>query len=266
MLTVGLIGFGTIGKQLVEYIRADKAGDVELKKILVRDRNKGASFDPSLPFEEDPERFFSSNLDLIVEAAGHEAVKRYAVPSLTSGSDFLVVSVGAFSDEELYHRALEAAKQHGRRLIFPSAAIGGLDRIAAGSVDEMEEITLTTRKPPRAWYGTIVEKEVDLERVAEPLCVFEGPARESARRFPENTNVSAALSLAGIGLDRTRVRVFVDPNISQNVHELSAKGKFGHIEVKIKNTPSENPKTGYIVAMSIAKVLKNLSTSVVIGL
>jgi aspartate dehydrogenase len=267
MLRVGIIGYGTIGKDTAQYIHKGSAGKVELVKILVRSLgNLESSLPPSI-FCDNPDLFFEQDLDIIIEGAGHHAVQLYAQRALLSGSDFIVSSVGAFNDQALLDTVLAAAEKTGKRLIVPSAAVGGLDRIAAGAIGPLDEVTLKSSKPPKAWYGTIVEEQVDLKTVSEPICVFEGNARESSRRFPESVNVSAALSLAGLGLDQTKVRVFVDPTITKNVHEIFAVGKFGQIRLEIQNTPSPgNPKTGYIVAMSITKVLKNLSTNLMIGL
>lgn len=267
MLRVGIIGFGTIGRDTANYILEKQAGNTELVSILVRDKKRVDSTLPDSLFCDQPDEFFSKGLDIVVEGAGHHAVQLYAERALRSGSDFIVSSVGAFNDQALLDKVLAAAKENGKRLIVPSAAVGGLDRIAAGAVGPLTVVTLKTSKPPKAWFGTIVEDQVDLHNLTEPVCVFEGNARESSRRFPESVNVSAALSLAGLGLDQTKVKVFVDPNINRNVHEIYASGKFGEIRLQIQNTPSpNNPKTGYIVAMSIAKVLKNLSTNLVIGL
>jgi aspartate dehydrogenase len=267
MLRVGIIGYGTIGKGTTKYIMDGKAGNVELVSILVRDLEKAAGDpNPSL-FCDNPEQFFAQELDIIIEGAGHRAVQLYAEKALKSGSDLIVSSIGAFNDQALLGRTLLAAQSSGKRLIVPSAAVGGLDRIAAGAVGQLDEVTLTSRKPPKAWYGTIVEEQVDLANLKEAVCVFEGNARESSRRFPESVNVSAALSLAGLGLDQTKVKVFVDPTITRNVHEIFAAGEFGQVRLEIQNTPSpNNPKTGSIVAMSIAKVLSNLSTNLIIGI
>jgi aspartate dehydrogenase len=80
-------------------------------------------------------------------------------------------------------------------------------------------------------------------------------------------NVSAALSLAGIGFEETKVQVYVDPTIQMNTHTITAKGFFGQMEITIQNKPfKQNPKSSPIVAMSVAKVLQNLTTPVVIGL
>jgi aspartate dehydrogenase len=268
MLNVGIIGYGTIGQDVAQAILQKNAGSVRLKAILVRDKSKYRDEDTQEHIiTESEDEFFSQPLDIVVESAGHEAVKKYGEKTLRHGADLILVSVGAFADEQLHKKIMEAAAETGHRVIVPSAAIGGLDRIAAGSIGPMEEVTLITRKPPGAWYGTQIERQVDLANLSEPYCAFDGVARDSARLFPESVNVSAALSLAGIGFDRTKVKVFVDPYISHNTHEIKAKGKFGLIQLQIQNTPSaDNPKTGYIVAMSVIKTLRDLTSTFVIGI
>ncbi|NIC05065.1 aspartate dehydrogenase [Billgrantia bachuensis] len=266
-IRVGLIGYGTAGKDVAEAILSGQAGDTRLTSVLVRDAGKyaDASLD-SCTITDNEETFFASRPDMVVETAGHEAVFRYAERSLTNGSDFMVVSVGAFCDQALYDRVMTSASQHGRRVLVPSAAIAGLDRVAAAAHGPLERVTLTTRKPVKAWRGTFAEEVVDLDTVTQPTVIFEGNARESSRVFPESVNVSAALSLAGVGFEATEVRVFVDPTIDKNVHEVSAKGLFGEVRIEVQNTPSpNNPKTGYIVAMSVARALRNLSSPLVIG-
>ncbi|SDJ77784.1 aspartate dehydrogenase [Paenibacillus naphthalenovorans] len=269
MYKVGIIGYGTIGEDVAASIIRGAAGEARLAAILLRDKSKfrGGEDIRDCLITDDADAFFRQPLDIVVECAGHEAVRAYGEKALLHGADLLLVSVGALADEALLGLLKAAAAGSGRRLIVPSAAIGGLDRIAAGSLGPLEEVTLITRKPPRAWYGTPVERQVDLAELREPYCAFDGVARDSARLFPESVNVSAALSLAGVGFDRTKVKVYVDPHISHNTHEIEARGKFGQIRLQISNTPSaRNPKTGYIVAMSVTKVLRDLTSSFVIGL
>jgi aspartate dehydrogenase len=268
MLKVGIIGYGTIGEDVAMAIIQGHAGKAELASILVRDPSKYENTSEEIKnvMTESAEGFFSNSLNIVVECAGHGSIKQYGERVLASGADLIVVSVGAFAEEALFQSMLNTAEETGRRIIVPSAAIGGLDRISAGAVGPMEEVTLVTRKPPQAWYGTKIEQEVDLSRMEEPYCAFEGVARDSAKQFPESVNVSAALSLAGIGFDKTRVKVFADPTITHNTHEIQAKGKFGRIQLQIQNTPSaRNPKTGYIVAMSVVKNLRDMTASFIIG-
>ncbi len=264
---VGLIGYGTAGKDVAEAILGGQAGSSRLVAVLVRDMAKYADVAPEgCHFTDSEEAFFACTPDVVVETAGHDAVIRYAETSLAHGCDFMVVSVGAFCDQALFDRVMASAERHGQRVLVPSAAIAGLDRIAAAAQGPLERVTLTTRKPVKAWRGTFAEEVVSLDAITQPTVIFEGNARESSRVFPESVNVSAALSLAGVGFEATQVRVLVDPTIDKNVHEVSAKGLFGEVRIEVRNTPSpSNPKTGYIVAMSVARALKNLSSPLVIG-
>lgn len=264
---VGLIGYGTAGRDVAEAILGGQAGNSRLAAVLVRDvaRYADVALD-DVVFTDSQEAFFACPLDVVVETAGHDAVIRYAETSLAHGCDFMVVSVGAFCDQALFDRVMASTERHGQRVLVPSAAIAGLDRIAAAAQGPLERVTLTTRKPVKAWRGTFAEEVVSLDAITQPTVIFEGNARESSRVFPESVNVSAALSLAGVGFEATQVRVLVDPTIDKNVHEVSAKGLFGEVRIEVRNTPSpSNPKTGYIVAMSVARALKNLSSPLVIG-
>jgi aspartate dehydrogenase len=268
MLKAGIIGYGTLGRSISELIESGQAGNVSLQAILVRN--------PLGPLDNSPDHctvttneddFFNQQLDIIIEAAGHHALQLYGEKALTSGSDLIILSVGALANQDFYESLQAAATKNNKQMIIPSAAIAGLDRIAAGVLGEIEEITLITRKQPKSWYGTIAEEKVNLETISEPFCIFEGNARDAAKLFPENVNVSAALSIAGIGFEKTKVQVYVDPTIHMNTHTIVAKGFFGQVEISIQNKPYlQNPKSSPIVAMSVAKVLQNLTTSVVIGL
>ncbi|EWG10338.1 aspartate dehydrogenase [Cytobacillus firmus] len=267
MLKAGIIGYGTLGKTIAELIESGHAGNVELKSVLIRS-NKSADHVNKQTFDltSDEGDFFNGDLDIIIEAAGHEALHLYGQKVLASGSHLVVLSVGVLGDTRFYEKLKTVAIQHNRQIFIPSAAIAGLDRIAAGALGEIEDITLITRKHPRSWKGTIAEEKVDLHMLTEPFCIYEGNARESSRLFPQSVNVSAALSLAGIGFENTKVKVYADPTIQTNTHTIKAKGYFGEVEISVSNVPyEENPKSSPIVAMSVAKVLKNLTSPFVIG-
>ncbi len=269
VLRLGLIGFGVIGRSVARAVQEGSAGDAQIVAVLVRDLAKhtvdSASF--PWPFTDRAEIFFQQPMNLVAEAAGHEAVRRYAVEALRSGCDFLTLSVGAFADETLLAQARQAATAADRQILVPSGALAGLDAIAAAAVGGLEEVTITTRKPPLAWRGTAAEELLDLEGLREPHCLYEGPARQAALLYPQNVNVQAALALAGIGLDRTRSRIYADPTVRHNTHEIVARGSFGELRVTISNVPSEeSAKTGRITAMSMVKAVRQRTAPLIIGL
>jgi aspartate dehydrogenase len=265
-ITIGLIGFGAIGRAVAEAVVDGRAGRARLGAVLVRSPQKvepGADERFGCRFFADAANFLDTRLDLVVEAAGHDAVRAYAEPILRADKDLMVVAIGAFADADLWERVTRLAHDRGRRLYLPSAGIAGLDAISSAALADLDEVTHFIRKPPA---GLLPPDEAEhVIQSGQPRELFAGPAREAAPRFPENVNVAAAVSLAGIGLDRTFVRVVADPSVSKNTHEVVAKGWFGELRILMQNIPSPNPKTGRIVALSMVKAIRNLTAPVVVG-
>jgi aspartate dehydrogenase len=259
-MRIGLIGFGTIGQEVARAISEGRAGDTTLVRILEVDpRYKDDRITP------DADEFFSSDMDVVVEAAGHAALKQHAVRALTSGRDMLAVSVGAFSDDEFRASIQRATEASNRRFQVPSGSLGGLDAISAGAFGPIDDVTLIVRKPPAAWKGTPAEA-VASRATDEPICFYEGKAREATKAYPQNVNVLAALSLAGIGFDQTNVKMYVDPTVKYNTFELAASGEFGEIKVELKNRPyPQNPKTGHLVVLSLVKAINRLQQKFIVG-
>jgi aspartate dehydrogenase len=263
---VGIIGFGAIGRALAEAIFDGRAGQARLAAVLVRSPEKvepGSAERLGCRFTTDAADFLDSQMDLVVEAAGHEALRAYAEHVLRADKDLMVLAVGAFADAGFWERVTRLAHERGRRVYIPSAGIGGLDLIGAAALADLEEVTHLIRKPPRGLLPA--EAAAAVEREGKPVELFAGPAREAAPRFPANVNVAAAVSLAGVGLDRTFVRVVADPTVDRNTHEVVAKGHFGEIRIQLQNVPTENPRTGRIVALSAIKAVRNLTSPVVVG-
>lgn len=265
-MRIGLIGFGTIGKAVAKAVDDGQAGDVQISRILVRDTRRSDVEDGiRQKMVSDPARFFSDDMEIVVEVAGHGALKQYAEHSLRTGRDLIAVSVGAFADEPFLALIRCAAKQARQRLLIPSGALGGLDVVSAAAVGSIDEVVLEVRKPVAAWIGTPAES-VALQATDEAFCFYEGKARDAVKAFPQNVNVLAALSLAGIGFDRTAVKMLVDPTAEHNTFHLSSYGEFGEFRLTLKNIPNpDNPKTGRLVAMSIVKAIRRLTQPIIIG-
>jgi aspartate dehydrogenase len=267
-LRVGIIGCGTLGAGLSIGIHQGQAGPARLQAVLATsrsiDRAVGLCQGGALA-TTDPEEFLRQPLDLVVEAAGKSVVREYGENVLERGADLMICSVAALAEDDVRERLIRAAAAGGRRIFVPSGAILGLDGLQAASLGRMDEVVHITRKPPAAWKGTLAERQVDLEALQEPVVLYEGSPVESARLYPANVNVQTAVSLAGIGLHRTRVVVVVDPTITQNEHEVIARGEFGEFHIILRNNPTENPKTGIITPLSLIKAVRNLTAPLVIG-
>ena len=255
-LRLGLIGYGAIGK----HVEAAGLENIELVSMLVRRPRNDAKL------THDPERFFAKAFDAVAECAGHEAVRAHGQRVLERGADFLVTSVGAFTDTALFDRLLAAAKANGRRLILPSAGIGALDILSSAAVGGLDSVTVTVRKDPSAWKGTVAETLCDLDALKEPKTVFDGPVRDGAWLYPQNVNISAAAAIAGLGLDRTRVVIVADPTIATHIVELEAIGAFGRFFFREDVAVSEeNRKTGKLVAMAMVKTVRQLASTLVVA-
>lgn len=260
MLHIAMIGCGAIGVGVLELLESDPQLCVdavivpEVSQGRVRQRLAGLSRPPrvlsELPADARP--------DLLVECAGHRAIEEHVLPALARGVPCLVVSVGALSEPGLVER-LEAAAEHGgTRIELLPGAIGGIDALSAARVGGLESVRYTGRKPARAWLGTPGEQVCDLERLEEARVIFEGSAREAARLYPKNANVAATLSLAGLGLDRTQVRLIADPHGAENVHQVEASGAFGGLELTLRGKPlAANPRTSALTVFSVVRALGN---------
>jgi aspartate dehydrogenase len=177
----------------------------------------------------------------------------------------IVASTSAFSDDALLYRLREIAEKHGSRILIPSGAVGAIDALAAAAILPLEEVVHQIVKPPHAWKNTEGEKLIDLDKLSNRKVFFTGSAREAAQRFPQNANATVVTSLAGIGLDRTRVELVADPAVERNEHCISARGAFGCLQITLKNQPLKtNPKSSELTALSLVHLIERQANSVVI--
>jgi len=258
-MRVGLIGLGAIGRGVIQLLRADD--HIELVGALVGNPRKKRGLETP-PICGSLEQLLEKRPEVVVEVAGHDALRCFGPRVLRAGIDLIVVSVGAFANKDV-EEAIQASAVHGRSRVFiASGAIGALDAIASAAVcGGLRRVTHTTRKPARA-----LLEPAEAADLTEPRELFRGSARVGALRFPESINVAAAVSLAGIGLDRTEVCVIADPTVDRNSHEVVAEGDFGDLRFEIRNIPTDaNPRTGRLVAMSIVHALRQRHALLVVG-
>ena len=256
MLQIGIAGCGTIGTGIA---RAIEAGRIPAALSGLHNRTPARAealaglLSPSPPVL-DLLRLVRAS-DLVVEAATGASLEEIVPVCLRERKDVFVISVGGLLGHEEWFREAET---RGCNILITSGAIAGLDGVRGAAVGRVESVTLTTRKPPRGLAGApyVVENKIDLEALMEETLIFQGTAREACRAFPSNVNVSAALSLAGIGPDRTHVRVIAVPGGTFNQHRIEVAGEFGRLAVEIENVPSAtNPRTGLLSIYSSIAML-----------
>jgi aspartate dehydrogenase len=257
-LRVGFIGLGTIGQGVVHLLEERHVDSIEIVGALVRDPKRPRTVDTPLVATLD--QLLALKPDIVVEIAGHDGLREHGPATLRAGFNLIAVSVGVLAHDEVHQALLDAAEEGGTRMKVASGAIGALDAIAAARLGGLESVTHTVRKPPSTLLGP------DAPPLSEPQTVFSGFAREAAIKYPESVNVTAAVSLAGLGLDQTKVEIIADPGVSRNQHEIAAEGTFGMLRFEVRGIPTEeNPRTGRLVAMSILSTLLEERTPIYVG-
>lgn len=264
---VAVIGCGTIGAALAKACKGRLQDAVELVAVsdiqpekaaaLARDVGGGVT---AVPPGEAIRR-----ADLIVEAASAAVSGDIAAQAIAAKKSVLIMSVGGLIGRE---DLLGAAEAEGVRVFVPSGALSGIDGLKSAAVGRIDSVTLTTRKPVKGLAGApyLAQHGVDLAAVTGETVVFEGSAAEAVKGFPQNVNVSAILSLAGIGAEKTRVRIVTSPAYTRNTHEVEVRGAFGTIRTVTENLPSEeNPKTSMLAVLSAIATLESSARSVRIG-
>jgi aspartate dehydrogenase len=238
---VGLIGCGAIGTVLAEALD---------RKIVVCDELVVFDTDASkchqlqaklkLPIKTvaNIDELLAAKPTVVVEAAGQGAVKAYYDKLLASNIDFIIMSTGA-----LLGLNTDISKLH-----FPAGAIGGLDALAAANNAGIEEVTLTSRKNPKALNKTNIEEAI----------IYEGVAEEAAKQFPREMNVAATIALT-VKPAKVHVKVVSDPKVKRNTHEIRVKWRFGEMNMRFANDPHpDNPHTSALAAWSAIRLLQTL--------
>ena len=202
--------------------------------------------------------------DIAVECAPAQNLAQICRPMLQAGKQVMVLSAGALLRQP---ELIELARENGGRIIVPTGALLGLDAVAAAAQGEIRSVRMVTRKPPQGLKGApwLERHGISVDGLTQAKMVFSGNARDAAEGFPANVNVAAALSLAGIGPDRTLIDIWADPAVTRNCHTIEVESDSARFSLSIENVPSENPKTGKMVALSVLAALRKLNAPLAIG-
>jgi aspartate dehydrogenase len=262
---VAIAGLGTIGRVVARELNAGMPG-LALACAAVRDRGKAQSWldDEGItcPLVELAE--FPVHADLAIECAPAAVFEQICRPMLEAGKQVMVLSAGALLPRP---DLIGLAKAKGGRIIVPTGALLGLDAVCAAAQGRIHSVRMITRKPPSGLSGApyLLANGISIEGLNEPKRVFSGTARDGAAGFPANVNVAAALSLAGIGPDRTMMEIWADPALERNCHTIEVESDSARLSMSIENIPSENFKTGRITALSVLAALRKLETPLRVG-
>jgi aspartate dehydrogenase len=266
VLAVAVGGLGGIGLTVVRRL-ADGIPGLRLAAVAARDEARARDRLAALGAVAEivPLGALAERADIVVECVPSASFRTIAEPAIERGRLFMPLSVGALLD---HFDLVARARETGARIHVPTGALIGLDAVRAAAEGTIHSVRMVTRKPPRGLAGApyLEQNGISLEGLAQPLRVFEGTAREGARGFPANVNVAAALSLAGIGPDRTRLEIWADPGVARNMHRIEVDADSARFSMSIENIPSEeNPRTGRITALSVVAALRGLVAELRVG-
>lgn len=263
---VGIAGFGTIGAAVgrrlcdgLEGLRLAAVTSGSADKAKQRLAAMGADAPVVSPGA------LAELCDIIVECAPTAAFLDIARPAMLAGRQMITVSAAALLD---HMEVVDLARAHGGRIIMATGALLGLDAMRAAAKGEIYSVTMITRKPSKSLKGAphLDRIGVDVMALQEPTLLFDGSARDGAKGFPANVNVAAALALAGIGPDRTRLQIWADPALERNTHVIKVDADSASFEMSIQNVPSpEKPGTGKITALSMIAALEALTAPLTVG-
>jgi len=268
-MRVCLIGCGAIGSELAVAIDSGKVGSATL--VALFDTIEDAAQRLRMRLQNDKVAIFSNFLeltssrefkvaDIVIEAASQAAAKNFSRSVVEFNKDLLLMSVGALADELFLSQLLSVVSMNGKHIYVPSGAIAGIDAIK--SVKGMlDSVTLTTTKNPSALAGApfFNSDPNRLKSMKKKRLVYQGPAADAVNKFPANINVAAVLSLAGLGIQETKVKIIADPHITVNQHQIEAAGAFGEMAITVRNIPSpNNPKTSFLAVLSAIECLRSI--------
>jgi aspartate dehydrogenase len=262
---IAIAGLGAVGLKVAEVLDAGLPGCV-LTAVSAKDhakaRDRIAHFKTPVPVV--PIGELEPLADIVVECAPANLLPTIAEPFLRAGKIVVVLSAGAIlSHQEL----VEVAREHGGQIVVPTGALLGLDAVTAAAEGEIRSVRMITRKPVKGLVGApyLREHNIAIYDITEPLRIFEGTPREAAVGFPANLNVAVALSLAGIGPDRTSLEIWADPSLERNTHRIVVEADSATFSMSIENVPTDNPRTGRITALSVIAYLRKLNAPLRVG-
>jgi aspartate dehydrogenase len=264
-MRVAVVGLGAIGRAVAEALDRGINGLV-LTAVSAQNPEKHRDFlaklskaPAVLPIEE-----LSTAADIVIECAPAALLRAIVAPFVAKGKTAIVLSAGALLEHE---DLIQLAKENGGQIVVPTGALIGLDAVTAAAEGTIHSVRMVTRKPVKGLIGApyIVENKIDIENISKPLKIFDGTAREAAKGFPANLNVAVAVSLAGIGPDRTKLEIWADPALTRNTHSIEVDSDSASFSMSIRNIPSDNPKTGRITALSVIAYLRKQGSALRVG-
>jgi aspartate dehydrogenase len=269
-LKIGIVGCGAIGSSLAKAVARDFRRQAELVALYDIDDQKSRALSRLVSKKRN---LAAKNLaqlirkaELVIEAASARSSWEIARKVLARKRSIMIMSVGGIAT--YLEKITALAKRYKVKVYIPSGAISGIDALKAARLGKIKKVTLTTRKNPVSFKGVkyIESKRIRLDKIRQDKVLFSGPALEAVKYFPQNINVAAVLSLAGIGAQKTQVRIVASPRVKKNIHEIEIESEAARIFTRSENIlHPQNPKTSYLAVLSAIATLKQILEPIKIG-
>ncbi len=269
IIRIGIVGCGAIGSSLAKTVAREFSGQALLASLFDLDSARARRLAGMLHMQKIVAPTLEAairNVDLVIEASSAASALNIAQKAIALSRDIMIMSVGGIIND--YKKLSKLAGKNGTRIFIPSGAICGIDGLKAAGCAKIKRVTLTTRKHPKSFSGVayLLKKNIRLDKIKKDKVIFEGNAISAVKAFPQNINVAATLSIAGIGPEKTFVRIVASPGVTQNTHEIEIESNAARIVARTENTlHPDNPKTSYLAVLSAVATLKQILAPLKIG-
>ncbi len=269
-LKIGIVGCGAIGSSLAKIVAKDFKDKAILSALFDIDTQKSKNLSDKIMNSQrlavKSLRQLINKSDIVIEAASAKSSWHIAKAVLSKGRNIMIMSVGGILEHFVQLNSL--ARKHNAKVYIPSGAISGVDALKAAKIGQIKKVTLTTYKNPRSFKDVkyVEQKGLNLDRINKDKVLFSGKAVQAVKFFPQNINVAAVLSLAGIGQDKTTVRIIASPKTKNNIHEIEIESSAGKVYTRTENiVHPDNPKTSYLAVLAAVATLKQILEPIKIG-
>lgn len=271
LLKIGIVGCGAIGTSLAKAIVKDFKQQAKLVALYDIDHERSIilarKVSPNKNLSCSSLKQLIARSGLVIEAAQAKCSLAIARSSLAKKRDVMIMSVGGIVND--FKKLKAIATRNNCKVYIPSGAISGIDALkAAVSSGKINKVTLTTIKNPLSFKGLeyLKKKRIELASIKKDTILFSGSAERAVKLFPQNINVAAVLSIAGIGEERTKVKIIASPSVEKNIHQIRVESSAGNILTRTENVlHPDNPKTSYLAVLSAIATLKGILSAVKVG-
>ena len=269
-LKIGIVGCGAIGTSLAEAIVGDFRRQARLTSLYDISRQRSLSLSRKLKLSPSVVAHSLNRLidgsDLVIEAAAAQACLAIAIKVLNKRRNIMIMSVGGIVNH--LGQLISLARKNQAKVYIPSGAICGIDALRAAAQKKIKRVLLITRKNPKSFEGLdyIKRRGIELKKIKREKVLFSGSAQRAIRLFPQNINIAAILSIAGIGPRKTKVKLIASKQVSKNIHELRIDSEAAKISARVENLlHPDNPKTSFLAVLSAIATLRQILEPVKVG-